>query len=81
MDEIGRQALTNAFINFIRDTTNPAAYRDSLIYEDVPHEDLKTGIQKCPSAPNIAHHKLDPPIATINPQNQMSLVSDIKEKR
>ena len=32
MDEIGRTALTNAFINFIRNTCDPSAYRDSLIY-------------------------------------------------
>ena len=39
MDEIGRRALTNAFINFTRNHNtsgvNPtAAYRDSLIYDD-----------------------------------------------
>ena len=39
MDEIGRRALTNAFINFTRSHAtsgvNPtAAYRDSLIYDD-----------------------------------------------
>ena len=33
MDEIGRTALTNAFINFIRNTCDPSAYRDSLIYD------------------------------------------------
>ena len=32
MDEIGRTALTNAFIHFIRNTCDPSAYRDSLIY-------------------------------------------------
>ncbi len=35
MDEIGRRALTNAFINFIRDPSNPSSYRDSLIYHNV----------------------------------------------
>ena len=28
MDEIGRTALTNAFINFTRNTCDPSAYRD-----------------------------------------------------
>ena len=34
MDEIGRTALTNAFIHFIRNTCGDpsSAYRDSLIY-------------------------------------------------
>ena len=32
MDEIGRTALANAFIHFIRNTCDPSAYRDSLIY-------------------------------------------------
>ena len=84
MDEVGRQALTNAFIHFIRDTSNPSSYRDSLIY-NVDTETKQTSnappqqqplhtppaagnsptaaaagpIQKCPSAPDIAHHKLD----------------------
>jgi len=34
MDEIGRRALTNAFINFIREPENPSSYRDSLIYDN-----------------------------------------------
>ncbi|XP_059089353.1 uncharacterized protein LOC131885344 [Tigriopus californicus] len=74
MDEIGRRALTNAFIQFTRNTSNPSAYRDSLIYniqpsQNYPKEDdgfrgsghLEVGqaIPKCPSAPDIAHHKLD----------------------
>ncbi len=94
MDEIGRRALTNAFINFIRKPSDPRAYRDSLIYdqcrvtnvdetasraakrrsrvEEDDGDDLDGGgrrqsgagggggIPKCPSAPDIAHHKLDP---------------------
>ena len=62
MDEIGRQALTNAFIEFTRNTSNPAAYRDSLIYDGVYPSNTDTRnsfrrkesrkIPKCPSAPS-----------------------------
>jgi hypothetical protein len=97
MDEIGRRALTNAFINFIRNTSDPSAYRDSLIYDQVrvtnvdetyngryedEYEDRHrhrprhhhSGIPKCPSAPDIAHHKLDPGVI-IHVPKQSKLLS------
>ena len=73
MDEIGRRALTDAFIHFAKETGrrrrflyNPAMdafaspeFRSSC-YEDesYPEDSVRHAIPKCPSAPNIHHHKL-----------------------
>lgn len=99
MDEIGRQALTNAFINFNRSPCDPKAYRDSLIYDgcvvsEVDNELLTVeetrskdqlelplvaqAIPKCPSAPDIAHNKLDPN-AEIRPEVQEYIKEQAQE--
>ena len=73
MDEIGRRALTNAFIHFAKETGrrrrflyNPAMdafetpeFRSTGYDDEDPVESaIRHPIPKCPSAPNIQHHKL-----------------------
>ena len=56
MDEIGRTALTNAFINFIRNTCDPSAYRDSLIYDGC----RVTNVDETSTSAAVAAGEFDP---------------------
>ena len=73
MDEIGRRALTNAFIHFAKETGRKRRFlynaamdsyetpefRSTCYDDEDPVESaIRHPIPKCPSAPNIHHHKL-----------------------